>query len=135
RGAASRQPQTACAKERETKIHTPWHGIKITSNQRRRNSLNCVALGVLPRRDYFCQVRFWWRLARSCLRRLCLLILLLRRFFSEPIGDAGMECWSAGVLKGGKMRSQTTTACHLSFQDSRTARFYFLVSIYNFVQR
>src|SRR5207237_6707687 len=32
--------------------------------------------GSLPRRDYFCQVRFLWRLARSCLRRLCLLILL-----------------------------------------------------------
>ena len=30
---------------------------------------------------YFCQVRFLWRLARSFLRRLCLLILLLRRFF------------------------------------------------------
>ena len=35
--------------------------------------------------DYFCQVRFLWRLARSFLRRLCLLILLLRRFFSDPI--------------------------------------------------
>src|SRR5256885_2852902 len=35
--------------------------------------------------NYFCQVRFLWRLARSCLRRLCLLILLFRRFFSEPI--------------------------------------------------
>ena len=34
---------------------------------------------------YFCQVRFLWRLARSCLRRLCLLIFDLRRFFSEPI--------------------------------------------------
>ena len=34
---------------------------------------------------YFCQVRFLWRLARSCLRRLCLLILLLRLFFSDPI--------------------------------------------------
>lgn len=34
---------------------------------------------------YFCQVRFLWRLARSCLRRLCLLIFALRRFFSEPI--------------------------------------------------
>ena len=35
--------------------------------------------------DYFCQVRFLWRLARSFLRRLCLLIFALRRFFSEPI--------------------------------------------------
>ena len=35
---------------------------------------------------YFCQVRFLWRLARSFLRRLCLLIFALRRFFSEPIG-------------------------------------------------
>gem|GEM_PF-1901899 len=34
---------------------------------------------------YFCQVRFLCRLARSCLRRLCLLILLLRLFFSDPI--------------------------------------------------
>jgi hypothetical protein len=34
---------------------------------------------------YFCQVRFLCRLARSCLRRLCLLIFALRRFFSEPI--------------------------------------------------
>src|SRR5437870_98548 len=34
---------------------------------------------------YFCQVRFLWRLARSCLRLLCLLILAFRRFFSEPI--------------------------------------------------
>src|SRR5947208_3139847 len=34
---------------------------------------------------YFCQVRFLWRLARSCLRRLCLLILDFRRFFNEPI--------------------------------------------------
>jgi hypothetical protein len=30
-------------------------------------------------------VRFLWRLARSCFRRLCLLIFALRRFFSEPI--------------------------------------------------
>jgi hypothetical protein len=37
-----------------------------------------------PKR-YFCHVRFLWRLARSCLRRLCLLIFALRRFFSEPI--------------------------------------------------
>ncbi len=34
---------------------------------------------------YFCQVRFLWRLARIFLRRLCLLIFDLRRFFSEPI--------------------------------------------------
>jgi hypothetical protein len=34
---------------------------------------------------YFCQVRFLWRLARNCLRRLCLLIFAFRRFFSEPI--------------------------------------------------
>ena len=39
--------------------------------------------------DYFCQVRFLWRLARSFLRRLCLLIFALRRFFSEPIGFFG----------------------------------------------
>src|ERR1700683_5430868 len=38
-----------------------------------------------PRPAYFCQVRFLWRLARSFLRRLCLLILLLRRFFNDPI--------------------------------------------------
>jgi hypothetical protein len=38
-----------------------------------------------PQPAYFCQVRFLWRLARSFLRRLCLLILLLRRFFSDPI--------------------------------------------------
>jgi hypothetical protein len=36
---------------------------------------------------YFCQVRFLWRFARSCLRRLCLLIFALRRFFSDPIND------------------------------------------------
>jgi hypothetical protein len=30
-------------------------------------------------------VRFLWRWARSFLRRLCLLIFALRRFFSEPI--------------------------------------------------
>jgi hypothetical protein len=36
-------------------------------------------------RRYFCQVRFLWRLARSCLRRLCLFIFDLRRFFSDPI--------------------------------------------------
>lgn len=36
-------------------------------------------------RIYFCQVRFLWRLARSCLRRLCLLIFAFRLFFSEPI--------------------------------------------------
>src|SRR5258707_15033967 len=38
-----------------------------------------------PTGGYFCQVRFLWRLARSCLRRLCLLIFDLRRFFSDPI--------------------------------------------------
>lgn len=37
------------------------------------------------RQAYFCQVRFLWRLARNCLRRLCLLIFDLRRFFSDPI--------------------------------------------------
>src|SRR6185503_9779674 len=47
---------------------------------------------------YFCQVRFLWRWARSFLRRLCLLIFALRRFFSEPIdvrdwGDGVMGCW------------------------------------------
>jgi hypothetical protein len=36
-------------------------------------------------RDYFCQVRFLCRWARSFLRRLCLLILAFRRFFNEPI--------------------------------------------------
>src|SRR5580704_14675284 len=41
--------------------------------------------GPRPPPAYFCQVRFLWRLARSFLRRLCLLILLLRRFFSDPI--------------------------------------------------
>jgi hypothetical protein len=35
--------------------------------------------------DYFCQVRFLWRFKRSFLRRLCLLIFALRRFFNEPI--------------------------------------------------
>jgi hypothetical protein len=35
--------------------------------------------------DYFCQVRFLWRWARNFLRRLCLLIFALRRFFNEPI--------------------------------------------------
>lgn len=35
--------------------------------------------------NYFCQVRFLWRWARSFLRRLCLLIFALRRFFREPI--------------------------------------------------
>jgi hypothetical protein len=34
---------------------------------------------------YFCQVRFLWRLARIFFRRLCLLILALRRFFNDPI--------------------------------------------------
>ncbi len=34
---------------------------------------------------YFCQVRFLWRLARSCLRRLCLLIFAFRLFFKDPI--------------------------------------------------
>ena len=48
---------------------------------------------------YFCQVRFLCRLARSCLRRLCLLILLFRRFFNEPIlvFSGGLEKWSGGV--------------------------------------
>lgn len=36
-------------------------------------------------RAYFCQVRFLWRFARNCLRRLCLLIFAFRRFFNEPI--------------------------------------------------
>jgi len=36
---------------------------------------------------YFCQVRFLWRLARSFLRRLCLLIFAFRRFFNEPINS------------------------------------------------
>ena len=40
-----------------------------------------------PARDYFCQVRFLWRWARSFLRRLCLFIFAFRRFFSEPIND------------------------------------------------
>ena len=30
-------------------------------------------------------LRFLWRLAREALRRLCLLILALRRFFNDPI--------------------------------------------------
>ena len=31
-------------------------------------------------------LRFLWRLAREALRRLCLLIFVLRRFFNDPIG-------------------------------------------------
>ena len=38
-----------------------------------------------PALGHFCQVRFLCRLARSFLRRLCLLILAFRRFLSEPI--------------------------------------------------
>ena len=30
-------------------------------------------------------LRFLWRLAREAFRRLCLLILVLRRFFNDPI--------------------------------------------------
>lgn len=41
--------------------------------------------GAAKRCRYFCQVRFLWRLARSFLRRLCLLIFAFRRFFSDPI--------------------------------------------------
>src|SRR5437867_4472385 len=56
------------------------------------------------RQTYFCQVRFLWRWARSFLRRLCLLIFALRRFFSEPISirdwsDGAMEEWGVGVLE------------------------------------
>src|SRR5580658_7406924 len=43
------------------------------------------AKGTILPPAYFCQVRFLWRLARSFLRRLCLFILLLRRFFNDPI--------------------------------------------------
>src|SRR6185369_3536767 len=39
----------------------------------------------VERATYCCQVRFLWRCKRSFLRRLCLLILAFRRFFSEPI--------------------------------------------------
>src|SRR5262249_10284066 len=42
-------------------------------------------VGQSKRDAYFCQVRFLWRCARSFFRRLCLLILAFRRFFSEPI--------------------------------------------------
>ena len=44
---------------------------------------------------YFCQVRFLWRLARSFLRRLCLLIFAFRRFFNEPM--AGL--WRNGAME------------------------------------
>jgi hypothetical protein len=44
-------------------------------------------------------VRFLWRWARSFLRRLCLLIFALRRFFSEPIEFvAGLEWWSVALM-------------------------------------
>jgi hypothetical protein len=49
--------------------------------------LRRLAEEFLPPSAYFCHVRFLWRLARSCLRRLCLLIFDLRRFFSEPISS------------------------------------------------
>lgn len=53
---------------------------------------------------YFCQVRFLWRLERSFLRRLCLLIFDLRRFLSDPIfrffGCAFVLVPSAGGGKG-----------------------------------
>jgi hypothetical protein len=54
--------------------HQPAGGAKL------KTTLN---MSGCPR--YFCQVRFLWRLARSFLRRLCLLILAFRRFFNEPI--------------------------------------------------
>src|SRR3989442_267372 len=45
--------------------------------------INCTTVSATE--NYFCQVRFLCRCARSFFRRLCLLILALRRFFSEPI--------------------------------------------------
>jgi len=38
-------------------------------------------------KNYFCQVRFLCRFKRNFLRRLCLLILALRRFLSEPMSQ------------------------------------------------
>src|SRR6059036_3584792 len=46
--------------------------------------IHCYHCSV-ARATYCCQVRFLWRCSRSFLRRLCLLILAFRRFFSEPI--------------------------------------------------
>jgi hypothetical protein len=48
-----------------------------------------ATLAQAPTADYFCQVRFLWRCARSFLRRLCLLIFAFRRFFNEPIIEIG----------------------------------------------
>jgi hypothetical protein len=68
---------------------TPLHSLQtsaaqpLTSRKGKRVALNEIE--VEEAEAYFCQVRFLCRLARSCLRRLCLLIFALRRFFSEPI--------------------------------------------------
>src|SRR5258705_12549244 len=59
---------------------------------------------------YFCQVRFLWRLARSFLRRLCLLIFAFRRFFNEPMDglwrNGAMEqcesCYPRGISHSGR---------------------------------
>jgi hypothetical protein len=51
----------------------------------RKRVASATPKGPRPPPAYFCQVRFLWRLARSFLRRLCLFILLLRRFFNDPI--------------------------------------------------
>ena len=60
----------------------PWRTPKAARHPAlRRERANCRA----NRAGYFCQVRFLWRFARSCLRRLCLLIFALRRFLIEPI--------------------------------------------------
>ena len=63
-----------------TSIHVPVTAVNLNVGRPSRSMPGRVSPG-----DYFCQVRFLWRFARSFLRRLCLLIFDFRRFFSEPI--------------------------------------------------
>jgi hypothetical protein len=83
--SAPRQQQTAEGQQRSPKTTTLQHTVKHLPSSRDRVARNRWSGSPEMLRDYFCQVRFLWRFARSFLRRLCLLIFALRRFFNEPI--------------------------------------------------
>jgi len=79
---------------------------------------------------YFCQVRFLWRFARSFLRRLCLLIFALRRFFNEPINNIcipadrlhanrGAHLCLPAALGGDQPIASITIACGIIALPSR----------------
>jgi hypothetical protein len=79
--------QTGQFLERQPRVvnHSRFGHARLYIDEAEKTTLSGETLALSAWRAYFCQVRFLCRFARNALRRLCLLIFVFLRFFSEPI--------------------------------------------------